>query len=196
LFTIVEGKWQTEGNNQFLKKSTHCYNQKKEVIMSIRSKTIDNLGIRANERYAKDQNLFEAQFIKESRLIPQKTEISVLKPYVPIEFEEFFSLGKQVPWAVFSPPPNYYPETKPLFSYQVIPSLGTYEKQEDDEDKLEGLKDVLEKHHKKRKVAQSLEETKDEERERKILVSLFQCINHLDKALSFINARRNQYQRG
>lgn len=162
--------------------------------MSIKPRTIDNLGIGANERYAKDQKLFEPKFIEESRLIPQKTEVSVLKPYVSIEFEQLFSLGKQIPWAIFSPPPNYYAETKPLFSYQLIPSLGGYEKQEADEDKLQGLEDLLKKPHKQQD--QNLSDEEEEEKERQVLLSLFQCINKLDKVLSLINSRRNQYQRG
>lgn len=162
--------------------------------MSIKSRTIDNLGIGANERYAKDQQLFEPKFIEESRLVPQKTEISVLKPYVSLEFEQLFSFGKRTPWAAFAPPPNYYPETKSLFSYQLIPSLGGYEKQEADEDKLESMEDVLKKPYKS--SAQKLEGSDGEEKERQTLISLFQCINKLDKTLSFINSRRNQYQRG
>ena len=165
--------------------------------MSIKSRTIDNLGIGANERYAKDQQLFEPKLIEESRLVPQKTEVSVLKPYVPIEWEQLFSLGKQIPWASFSPPPNYYTQGKPLFSYQLIPSLGGYEKQEADEDRLEALEDSLKKPHKKHSGPMNQEEdSENEERERQILLSLFRCIHKLDKTLSLINARRNQYQRG
>jgi len=165
--------------------------------MSIKSRTIDNLGIGANERYAKDQQLFEPKLIEESRLVSQKTEVSVLKPYVSIEFEQLFSLGKRVPWATFAPPPNYYVQAKPLFSYQLIPSLGGYEKQEADEDKLEALEDSLKKPHKKQSPDFSDEkEEEEEERERQILMSLFRCITKLDKTLSLINARRNQYQRG
>lgn len=165
--------------------------------MSIKSRTIDNLGIGANERYAKDQQLFEPKLIEESRLVSQKTEVSVLKPYVSIEFEQLFSLGKTVPWAAFSPPPNYYAQSKPLFSYQVIPSLGGYEKQEADEDKLEALEDSLKKPHKKQnRNFSDAKDEENEERERQILMSLFRCINKLDKTLSLINARRNQYQRG
>ena len=165
--------------------------------MSVKSsRTIDNLGPDASVRYAKDKQLFEPRFIEESRLIPQKTEVSVLKPYVPSEFEELFSLGKRIPWAAFTAPPNYYTEAKPLFSYQLIPSLGGYEKLEANEDKLEALEDALKHPRKKNQDMSDQEEEENEERERQTLIALFQCINQLDKSLSMINAKRNQYQRG
>jgi hypothetical protein len=162
--------------------------------MNIKSRTIDNLGIGANERYAKDQYLIEPGFVKDSLLVPQKTEISVLRPYVPTEFEQLFSVGKQVSWASFNPPPNYFSETSSLFSHQIIPSLGEYEKQEADEDKLSGLKNVLEEASGKQNLSEK--ESEEAEKERQTLVSLFECVHGLNKTLSLINARRNQYQRG
>jgi hypothetical protein len=164
--------------------------------MSIKSRTIDNLGMDASVRYAKDKQLYEPQFIEESKLVPQKTEVSVLKPYIPNEFEQLFSLGKQVPWATFSAPPNYYAQSKPLFSYQLIPSLGSYEKQDANTDKLESLQDALQKPYKKKKEHNEEDEKEEEEEERQTLLALFQCIQKLDKTLSLINSRRNQYQRG
>jgi hypothetical protein len=167
--------------------------------MSTKSRTIDNLGTEASVRYAKDKQLFEPQLIEESKWIPQKTAISVLKPYEMSEFDQIFSSFKKIIWAAFSPPPDYYTETKPLFSYQVIPSLGDLEKQETDTNKLEELKDALEQKKKKKQELlnqENEEDDDDDEKNRKALLSLLQCIHQLDKTLSFINARRNQYHRG
>ncbi len=104
---------------------------------------------------------------------------------------------------MFSPPPDFYTYAKPLFSYQLIPSLGSYEKQETDTDKLNDMEDVLKKPHnrdrsKKEQKGQSDQEkeNQEEEKERKVLAALLQCIARLDKSLSLINSRRNQYQRG
>ena len=113
--------------------------------MTVKSRTIDNLGIETSSRYARDQAQLDTKLIDESRFIPLKTEVSVVKPYLPTEFEEYFSAGTLTLWASFEPPPEYYTYAKPLFSYQLIPSLGSYEKQEADEDKLEALEDTLNK---------------------------------------------------
>lgn len=158
--------------------------------MTVKPRTIDNLGVDASVRYAKDQELYEARYIEEARLIPQKTEISVAMPYVPSEFDQFFSLGKTVSWALFSPPPTYYSGDKALFSYLLIPSLGDYEKLEASSDRIESLESVLDQ-----EKDSSSDQEKDK-RERKTLAALFECIEKLNKALVLINSRRNQYQRG
>lgn len=164
--------------------------------MSVKPRTIDNLGVDASIRYAKDQELFETSLIKESQLIPQKTAVAVAKPYVPSEFDQMFSVGKTVAWALFSPPPNYFVFDKRLFSYQLIPSLGDYEKFESDSDKIEALESVFDKSREKSGRGQRDSEREKDEKERKTLVALFQCIDKLNKTLTMINARRNQYQRG
>ncbi len=167
--------------------------------MSIKSRTIDNLGVEASIRYAKDKALFEPNFIEDSRIVSQKTEISALRPYIPSEFDQLFTVGKNLPWASFLPPPEYFNQSKPLFSYQLIPSLGSYEKQEADTDKLEALEDAIQKHRgsKKKKTEQEmLDEEEEEETERQAIVALLECIHAFDRSLDLINSRRNQYQRG
>jgi hypothetical protein len=164
--------------------------------MTVKPRTIDNLGVDASIRYAKDQELYEAKLIEESRLIPQKTEVSVVKPYVPSEFDQMYSVGKTISWALFSPPPHFFGSDKGIFSYLLIPSLGDFEKLEADSDKLESLEDVLKKPYQGKKEGQSDEERQKEEKDRQVLLALFQCLNKLNKALGLINARRNQYQRG
>ena len=164
--------------------------------MSVKPRTIDNLGVDASIRYAKDQELFETSFIKESQLIPQKTEVTVAKPYVPSEFDQIFSVGKTVSWALFSPPPNFFIFDKRLFTYQLIPSLGDYEKMESDSDKIEALESAFDKSREKSGRGKPDSEQEKDEKDRKALIALFQCIDKLNKTLTTINARRNQYQRG
>lgn len=164
--------------------------------MTIKPRTIDNLGVDASIRYAKDQELFETSFIEESRLIPKKTEMTIAKPSALSEFDQVYTVGKTISWALFSPPPNFYTYDKGLFSYQLIPSLGNYEKLEADSDKIETLEDVIEKFHDGQEQDQSDQEREKDEKDRQILLALFQCIDKLNKTLTLINARRNQYQRG
>jgi len=162
--------------------------------MTTKPRTIDNLGVDASIRYAKDQELYEASLIEESRLVPQKTEVSVVQPYILSDFEQFYSIGKTASWALFSPPPNFALYDKRLFSYLLIPSLGDYEKLEADSDKLESLENVLQKQEEGKE--ESEEEREKEEKDRQVLVALLQCITKLNKTLTLINSRRNQYQRG
>ena len=162
--------------------------------MTSKSRTIDNLGFDASIRYAKDKELFEARFIDDSQVVSRKSEISVSRPYVPSEFDQMFSSAKTISWALFSPPPEYLSFAKPLFSYQLIPSLGTYEKHEDT-DQLLALEDALRKQKDSNKD-QSDKEKQDEEREKRLIADLLQCIARIDKSLELINSRRNQYQRG
>lgn len=154
--------------------------------------TIDNLGKDASIRYAKDKQLFEPRLIEEAKLVPQKAEIPVAKPYVPSEFDQLFTIERTALWASFSPPPESLSSMKPLFSYQLIPSLGGYEKQEADAEKLSGLGDALSKEE----GGSQQEDADQEEKERQTLITLLQCIEKLEKSLNLINARRNQYQRG
>lgn len=162
--------------------------------MTVKPRTIDNLGIETSSRYARDKAQLDTKLIEESRFIPQKTEVSVVKPYLPTEFEEYLMPGKLTLWAAFEPPPEYFGIGKSLFSYQIIPSLGGYEKQEADTDKLEALEDTINKQFKEGKRDQ--QEGQQEEKERKTLLGLLQMIGKLDRTLTLINSRRNQYQRG
>jgi hypothetical protein len=163
--------------------------------MSVKQpRTIDHLGIESSIRYAKDRQLLDTRLIEESKWVPSKTEVSVTKPYVPSEFDQLFSLGRTVQWAMFSPPSEYEANTRSLFSYQLIPSLGGYEKQEADADKISALEDAL--HKREKRQGQGQKEQEEEERETEILMALLKCIERLDRTLTVINARRNQYQRG
>jgi hypothetical protein len=162
--------------------------------MTVKPRTIDNLGIETSSRYARDKAQLDTKLIEDSRFIPLKTEVSVVKPYLPTEFEEYLRTGTLTLWAAFEPPPEYLSHGKPLFSYQLIPSLGGYEKQEADSDKLEALEDTLNKSFKEGK--RDNQEQQEDDRERKTLLALLQVIGKLDRTLGLINSRRNQYQRG
>jgi len=152
------------------------------------------MGIETSSRYARDKAQLDTKFIEDSRYIPLKTEVSVVKPYLPTDFEEYLLPGTLTLWASFEPPPEYLAYAKPLFSYQLIPSLGGYEKQEADSDKLEALEDTLNKSFKEGK--RDNQEQQEDEKERKTILNLLQVIGKLDRTLGIINARRNQYQRG
>ena len=192
-------KWDQSGNGLSIvenRRAVRITVEQENKLMTVKPRTIDNLGVDASIRYAKDQELLEPRLIEESRLIPQKTEVTVVKPFELSEFDQTYSVGRTISWALFSPPPDFYARDKGLFSYQLIPSLGGYEKLEADSDKIETLEDVLEKSEEREGRGQSDQEREKDENQRQTLLALFQCIDKLNKTLAMINARRNQYQRG
>jgi len=167
--------------------------------MSIKSRTIDNLGIETSIRYAKDKEFMDHSLIEESKFIPKQTEVAVTAPYFPSEFEALYSTQvKTAPWADFFEPPVYMSYTKMLFSYQIIPNLGTAEKQQLELEKIKELLLPSVKKRKKRKnIVQGVTlEEREEEKERKALINLLECLGFLDKQLGFINMRRGQYHKG
>lgn len=164
--------------------------------MTIKPLTIDNLGIDPSVRYARDRESTDVKLLEDSKLISKKIEISVTKPYTPSEFDKLFSSDRSAQWALFTAPAEFEAHNRALFSFQLIPSLGTYEKQEADSDKLSALEEALHKPRKRKNAKQGDKEEKEEEEERKTLLALLKCIDKLDRTLIFINARRNQYQRG
>ena len=157
--------------------------------------TIDNLGIQASVQYAENQKQYDPRLIEESRLIPRKSEVPSVTPYISSEVDPFFTIARETSWALFTPPPNFSIYGENLFSYQIIPSLGTQEEQEADVEKLQHFEEELTKQRKKRAKKQNTD-AGEEEREREALITMFQIVKNLDKVLTLINARRNQYQRG
>lgn len=164
--------------------------------MSVKSRTIDNLGLEASVQYAENQKLYDARLMEESRLIPQRTQTPAVKPYIPAEVDQLFTIGRGASWALFTPPPDFFIYGEALFSYQLVPSLGPQEKQEADAEKLSHLEEYLSKEKKRGKKRESEEEHQEEEKEKETLIAMFQVLGKLDKVLALINSRRNQYQRG
>jgi hypothetical protein len=162
--------------------------------MTVKPRTIDNLGIETSKRYAQDRQALDAKLIDESRFIPSKAEISVVTPYIAGDLDEYLLPSTLTLWASFEPPPEYFAHAKALFSYQLIPSLGSAEKQDTDTEKLEALEDTLNKQSGQNH--QGNQELQEEEKERKVLLHLLKTIGRLDRTLVMINSRRNQYQRG
>jgi hypothetical protein len=167
-------------------------------------RTIDNLGVDASTRYALDQQQLDRKILKEAKAVPAQAEVDVTSPSFASEFDLLFDADRRnAPWAKFCPPENYNEQRKRLFTYQIIPSLGSQEKYENQEKKiLAKLKEESEKREKdqrekRRSARQSTEmEEEDEEKEKKILIKFLQNLAILDKCLGDISARRMQYQKG
>ena len=152
--------------------------------MTVKSRTVDNLGPEVSARYAQDQKLYDKRLVEESRVIPQKAEAFVAVPAAPAsDFEKKYSLARTFSFAFFSPPNTGLISEGMLFSYQLIPNLGGTEKMEANQEKLQRLGDTLRPQNK-------------EAKEQRIILALLVCISHFNKTLALLNSKRNQYQRG
>lgn len=168
-------------------------------------RTIDNLGVDVSTRYAEDQKLLDTEIIKQSRLVPTRTEIDVSAPFFPSELDELLDTqATHSVWALFPPPKLFFEQRKRLFTHQMIPSMGSDEKKEAQMEKIFSKMRELEERKKegdreqKDKKQQYEEERllEEEEKEKKILTSLLNTITLYDKLVVEINSRRSQYHKG
>jgi hypothetical protein len=159
--------------------------------MTSKARTIDNLGVDTSVRYAQDQKSLDQKFLEDATFASSKSEIISTVPSFPMELEILFGFERKISaWADFLAPPDYTSLRSSLFSFQLIPGLGTLEKQELKIEKIENFRK-----RKKKKKAMTKEED-EEEKEKEVLLKLLLCIKSLEKNLELINARRNQYHKG
>lgn len=168
-------------------------------------RTIDNLGIDVSTRYAEDKKTLDESLVKEAPAVAIQTGIEVTTPFLPSEVEALLHFQPTyISWALFNAPLYYYEQRKRLFTYQLIPSMGSEDKKESQAQKiLEKLKSMTrekeerEKEQKdKRERYREERELEEEEREKKVLTSLLERIAIFDKLVIDINSRRSQYQKG
>jgi hypothetical protein len=168
-------------------------------------RTIDNLGVEVSTRYAEDQKWLDEKIIKEARAIPLQTQIDVSLPSFASELDILVQSDRtRYVWATFFPPNKYLEQKGRLFSFLVIPSVGSDEKIEALNQKiLAKLRAISEKREAEKGAGKESpdtqfekKETEEEEKEKKALTLLLETIASLDKFLIDINSRRSQYQKG
>lgn len=153
--------------------------------MSIKSRTIDNLGIEASNQYAKGQEALASGLVEDSRKFTITAE-GGLPPYIPAEgIDSFtiFSMKGHTVWAAFSPPANYSALSPRLFTYSFIPSLGGSERLQTLADKLESLE-------------KTIPQDRVQHHECKTLHSFVIDLVKFCRTHELIQSGRNQYQRG
>jgi hypothetical protein len=167
-----------------------------------RSKTIDNLGIDLSIRYAKDQEYLDKTFIKEVIAIPEQTRIDASLPCFSSEFESMFQTSlRNKDWASFLTPPGFKDQKRGLFSFQIVPSLGTEDTQQLHADRIRSRlnRDRENRKKKQQEEKEAFEEDiefKEEEKESEIILRLIELISNLDRILIEIHGRKNQFQKG
>ena len=151
--------------------------------MSIKPRTIDNLGIEASNQYAKNQKELDLRLIGDAQIFTGKIEAGITEPYVPAETFEKISIGPVTLWAAFMAPPDYSINSSRFFSYQFIPSLGSSER-------LQAVSDHLET------LEKTISSDPTEQHEFKTCRNLITMLIGSFRTFELIKARCNQYQRG
>ncbi len=148
--------------------------------MSIKFRTVDDLGVDASKQYALNQQDLDFNQLQDSRFVPQKTEISVTTPYTPSDYDSKFSIGRITIWASFKPPAGSATTAGRLFTYQLVPSLGGLDQQVSQLDhfaEIAPTDPTLKKEH-------------------TIIHNLLQQLVSIGQTFEQISARRSQYQKG
>jgi hypothetical protein len=147
--------------------------------------TIDKLDIGIYIQYARRTQLIEQinrqYHFEEAASIPPHIQLVDIYPKLS-EMEMLFGVGSvQTPWAHFFPPPQYrFQRRSPFGFFRVAPSLGSFDKEEEDHQKLNQTECT----------------TEEEEQEKKTLKLCFEQIEKINGWLSFIVGRVGQFLQG
>lgn len=147
--------------------------------------TIDKLDIGIYVQYAKRTQMIEQisqqYHLDEAGSIPSQIQVLDLYPK-PLEID--ILLGMRIiksPWAFFFPPPKFkFQRRSPFGFFRVAPSLGSFDKEEEDERQLEDVEC----------------ETEGEIKEKEVLQSCFGQIKLINEWMGFIIGRVGQFLQG
>lgn len=147
--------------------------------------TIDKLDMGIYIQYARRTQMVEQTtqqyHLDEASSIPAQIQVLDFYPK-PLEID--ILLGSriiQTPWAYFFPPPKFrFQRRSPFGFFRVAPSLGSFEKEEEDAERLEEIEC----------------ETEDEKKAKKALKSCFTQIGKINEWMGFIIGRIGQFLQG
>jgi hypothetical protein len=146
--------------------------------------TIDNLDLNVYNLYAVRTRMIE-QINQQLRLDQASSippQIQVLNAY-PTLTELDILLGitpLNTPWAYFYPPSKFIKRRSPFGFSRILPSLGSQEDQEEDEEKL----------------SEAECSTEEEENERKAISGCFANITKINQWLKHVVGRMGQFLQG
>jgi hypothetical protein len=144
--------------------------------------TIDSFDISVHIQYAQRTEFVES-IRKEFRLeqaasIPPQIQVVDFQPK-PAEIDLLLGVARVLtPWALFLPPPKFKGRRRSPFTVaRIVPTLGSQEKQDDQEEK----------------IAHAECFTSEEEREKTILLACFSQITKINDWLGHIVSRIGQF---
>lgn len=135
-------------------------------LYALRTRMVEQI----NQQLRLDQASSIPPQIQVLDIYPKMTELDILLGIVPLH----------TPWAYFFPPPAFRFIRRSPFSYRVVPSLGSYDDQAQEEQKLNDIPC----------------NTTDEAQEKETLKGCFREIEKLNNWLSFIVGRVGQFLQG
>lgn len=147
--------------------------------------TIDTLDFNIYVQYARRTQMIEQinqqYHLEEASSIPPQIQLVDLYPKLS-EMELLLGVTPvQMPWAFFFPPPRYrFQRRSPFGFFRVAPSLGTFDEEDQDEEKLDQIQC----------------ETEEEEKEKNAIKACFAQIDKINNWLSFIIGRVGQFLQG
>lgn len=148
--------------------------------------TIDRLDMGIHDQYARRTQLIEQinqqYHLDEASSIPAQTRVYDFSPK-PLEIDILLGIRiVQTPWAYFFPPPKYRFQRRSPFGFsRVVPSLGSSDKEEDED----------ERHLEEIECA-----TEEEKKQKQILKSCFTQISKINEWMGFIIGRVGQFLQG
>lgn len=153
---------------------------------AVQKTTIDWLDKEAHVRYAKDSAVYEKKYVEEAKWIPNHTEIAVITP-TNSEADKLLEMNLgHTAWALFDPPKDYKKQSNRFFNTQLLPKV-------DIALVLEKFEGVVEKAFLDmgEKILSNYFE-----RMKKMIVTLLDCLEHLNELLERVISERLQFQKG
>lgn len=147
--------------------------------------TIDKLDIGIYIQYARRTQMLEQinqeYHLADAASIPPQIRVLDLYPKLS-EIDLLLGTGAiRTPWAFFFPPAQYrYQRRSPFGFFRVAPSLGSFEEEEENEQKFEQIEC----------------KTEEEEKEKKVLKGCFEQIGKINSWISYIIGRIGQFLQG
>lgn len=166
--------------------------------------TIDQLDIRAHERYARDQKHLDRKIIQDAGMIPAQSEVLTTYAVYFSFWETLFEwTRKNVPWASFIPPSKYFAQRTRCFSYRLIPGIGSEEDEEmgeqgSDESPDDQQNETLLEEMKEKVLNLEVEAAQSSlvEKDKITLIKLFDAVADLNGILKEVYSKKLQYQKG
>lgn len=137
--------------------------------------------VNISQQYAHNVETLDPSFLTESSFAALNAEIYSTLSYFPEELKFLLQFLEAAPstWAQFFPPQDI-PHFTQIFSYGILPSLGTL--------------DALEE--KRRKLTKKQERHQRGKKQQEKLSLFLQTLNDLNRDLEYINNHRSQYHKG
>ncbi|MFA6119323.1 MAG: DUF5399 family protein [Parachlamydiales bacterium] len=163
------------------------------------AKTVDNLGLEVHKRYIDDVKLLSEEEVKKIFQAPSvASRAEILKTAPQLTEMDLLWGTNQSETSLFEPPANFA-VTSNIFSYQMVPSLGSMAELVE---KLESIEFSNKKRKKKKKKTSNEDEEEnegseeEEELQKQHLIKFATMMTDLNKIITEIKKRKDEYHKG